>query len=123
MTLTHLPECFGQTSHMGCVVAAQVLMLKACRSLMKAGGDGSMELIAETVSDAYGYYRFRDLRPGAYVVRIGLEDGDVLTYSFGAPLGEIDSDFDQESGETDLIMLMSGQTLRNVDAGFADKMD
>ncbi|MBR6561627.1 MAG: hypothetical protein IKK78_01295, partial [Oscillospiraceae bacterium] len=92
-------------------------------NLMKAGGDGSMELIAETVSDAYGYYRFRDLRPGAYVVRIGLEDGDVLTYSFGAPLGEIDSDFDQESGETDLIMLMSGQTLRNVDAGFADKMD
>ena len=71
-------------------------------TLLKVSGDGSLEVIEETVSDVYGYYRFRDLRPGAYVIRIGVAEGDVLTYVFGAPLGEIDSDFDPETAQTDV---------------------
>ena len=90
-------------------------------SLLRVSGDGDLELMEETVSDDYGYYRFRDLRPGAYVVRIGLSEGDVLTPVYGAPLGEIDSDFSPETAQTDVISLMSGQTLRNIDAGFLNK--
>lgn len=90
-------------------------------TLLKVSGDSSLEVIEETVSDAYGYYRFRDLRPGAYVIRVGLAQGDALTYVFGAPLGEIDSDFDPQTAQTDVISLMSGQTLRNIDAGFVEK--
>ena len=50
-------------------------------SLLRVSGDGDLELMEETVSDDYGYYRFRDLRPGAYVVRIGLSEGDVMPYA------------------------------------------
>jgi len=90
-------------------------------SLMKVGVDGGYELIEETASDVYGYYRFKDLRPGAYIICLGVTEGDVLTYVFGAPLGEIDSDFDPETAQTGVISLMSGQTLRNIDAGFVEK--
>lgn len=90
-------------------------------SLLKVAADGNLELVAETVSDVYGYYRFKDLRPGAYVIRVGVSEGDSLTHVFGAPLGEIDSDFDPDTAQTDVISLMSGQTLRNIDAGFAEK--
>ena len=89
-------------------------------SLLKVAADGNLELVAETVSDVYGYYRFKDLRPGAYVIRVGVSEGDSLTHVFGAPLGEIDSDFDPDTAQTDVISLMSGQTLRNIDAGFAE---
>ena len=92
-------------------------------TLLKVSGDGSFEVMEESVSDIYGYYRFKDLRPGAYVIRIGVAEGDVLTNVFGAPLGEIDSDFDPETAQTDVISLMSGQTLRNIDAGFVEKAD
>lgn len=90
-------------------------------SLMCVEGDGRLVTIEETVSDEYGYYRFRDLRPGMYVIRLGVTQDDELTHVFGAPLGEIDSDFDPETAQTDVISLMSGQTLRNIDAGFIDK--
>ena len=82
--------------------------------------NGAMQEIASTKSDEYGYYRFSNLRPGAYVIRVQLREGDTLTYSFGAPLGEIDSDLDPDTGESAVIQLPSGRTLRNVDIGFTE---
>lgn len=89
-------------------------------SLLCESEDGSMQVIAQTQSDRYGYYVFDDLRPGRYVVSVTLREGDTLTYSFGAPLGEIDSDVDPETGASTVLQLMSGQTLRNVDVGFTE---
>lgn len=86
--------------------------------LMRVGSDGQLTQAAETVSDEYGYYGFDDLRPGSYVVRVPLEGDQALTIHLGAPLGEIDSDANPETGDTDVIDLVSGQTLRNVDIGF-----
>lgn len=86
--------------------------------LLRVAQDGTMEKTAETVSDEYGYYVFSDLRPGNYVLRVVLDEGDELTKHIGAPLQEIDSDVHPETGETDPIFLSSGQTLRNVDIGF-----
>ena len=75
--------------------------------------------MATTVSDAYGYYRFEALRPGSYVLRLNAQPGDALTLRYGAPLGEIDSDLDPETGMSEPFLLRSGQTLRSVDVGFA----
>jgi len=89
--------------------------------LMRVQPDGTMTPAASVLSDEYGYYCFGDLRPGSYVVRVQLQDGDVLTESFGAPLQEIDSDVNPQTGETDVIALVSGQTLRNIDIGFKNR--
>lgn len=89
--------------------------------LLRVAQDGTMEKTAETVSDEYGYYVFDDLRPGNYVLRVVVDEGDVLTQHIGAPLQEIDSDVYPETGETDPIFLASGQTLRNVDIGFLER--
>lgn len=89
--------------------------------LMNVKDDGTLVLAKQTVSDEYGYYAFDDLRPGSYVVRVLLSAGEALTQRVDAPLGEIDSDVNPESGETDVISLVSGQRIRNIDIGFTDK--
>lgn len=89
-------------------------------TLWRVERDGSRQEAARTTSDAYGYYSFTDLRPGTYQVGVTLREGCTLTYSFGAPLGEIDSDPDPESGLSAEIALGSGQTLRSVDVGFTE---
>ena len=48
------------------------------------------------------------------------KEGCTLTYSFGAPLGEIDSDLDPETGRSAEIVLGSGQALLNVDVGYTE---
>ena len=87
--------------------------------LLAKEADGSYSEAARTLSDEYGYYAFESLRPGSYIVRVILRDGDLLTGTFGAPLGEIDSDIDPDTGSTAEIRLQSGQKLRNIDIGFA----
>ena len=86
-------------------------------TLLRAAEGSALQEIATTVSDEYGYYRFADLRPGNYVLRVDAQGG-TLTERFGAPLGEIDSDADPATGETEVINLQSGQTCLNVDFGF-----
>ncbi len=86
--------------------------------LMRVSSDGQKEKMDSVQSDAYGYYAFEDLRPGSYILRVVLDESDVLTKHLGAPLAEIDSDADPETGETDVISLVSGQVLRNIDFGF-----
>ena len=86
-------------------------------TLLSVQDDEQMVEKAETVSDQYGYYRFENLRPGTYVLRVNLQDGDVLTKITEGPLDEIDNDFDPQTGLMDSVMLHSGQTLRSLDAG------
>ena len=82
--------------------------------------DGSLQEAAQTRSDRYGYYSFELLRPGTYVLAVDAQGDRTLTYRFGEPLGEIDSDIDPQTGMSDLIRISSGQTLRNIDVGFTE---
>ncbi|MBQ4265575.1 MAG: carboxypeptidase regulatory-like domain-containing protein [Clostridia bacterium] len=88
--------------------------------LMRVQGDGSMEEAAEVSSDEYGYYAFESLRPGTYVLCLEQGMGKTLTFSFGEPLGEIDSDLNPDTGMSAPIALQSGQTLRNIDVGLTE---
>ena len=90
-------------------------------TLLRVDANGTMQEVATTESNAYGYYRFEALRPGSYVLRLNAQPGDTLTYSYGEPLGEIDSDLDPETGMSAPFRLRSGQTLRNVDVGFTER--
>ena len=72
----------------------------------------------EIKSDEYGYFWFRSLRPGKYRLQAEIGQNGILTVHLGAPLTEIDSDLHPETAESDVILLESGQTLRNVDVGF-----
>ena len=80
----------------------------------------TMTEAARTTSDEYGYYHFRNLRPGSYVLRVEMDEGDTLTFRFGAPLGEIDSDVDPQTGLSDVIRLQSGERRLNVDIGLTE---
>ena len=90
-------------------------------TLLRASEDGSLTEAAHTESDKYGYYRFEALRPGTYVLRLDAMDGERLTMHYGAPLGEIDSDLDPDTGMSAQIRLSSGQTMRNIDVGLAQE--
>jgi len=85
--------------------------------------DGSYEPAQTLQSDEYGYYSFEALRPGMYALRVELEEGDVLTFRFGEPLGEIDSDTDTDTSVGEPFALRSGQALRNIDVGFVEKAE
>lgn len=89
-------------------------------TLLYVNADGTMTEAAATSSDKYGYYAFEALRPGTYVLRLDAREGDTLTSCFGAPLGEIDSDLDPDTGMSAPIALASGQTLLNIDVGLTD---
>ena len=89
-------------------------------TLLRMGENGVLAETAKTESDRYGYYSFDALRPGTYVIRVEAEAGDTLTFSFGAPLGEIDSDIDPETGMTAPFALQSGQALRSIDVGMTE---
>ena len=86
--------------------------------LIRMSQDGEVLDVREIQSDMYGYFHFRALRPGRYRLQVETQDGDELTVHTGVPLGEIDSDPLPETGESDIILLESGQILRNVDVGF-----
>jgi len=92
-------------------------------TLLYVAADGQMTETATVSSDQYGYYAFEALRPGTYVLRLNAQEGDSLTSCFGAPLGEIDSDIDPDTGMSAQIMLQSGQTLRNIDVGLTEHED
>ena len=80
----------------------------------------TMTVAAQTTSDEYGYYHFKNLRPGSYVLCVETKAGDTLTFRFGAPLDEIDSDIDPETGLSDVIRLQSGERKLNVDIGLTE---
>lgn len=86
-------------------------------TLLSVDAEGNMTPVATTLSDQYGYYHFRNLRPGDYVLRLDAQPGDELTIRFGAPLGEIDSDFDPQTGMSDVIHMQSGEVRLDLDMG------
>ena len=86
--------------------------------LMRVLEDGTLVEESAVVSDEYGYYRFSALRPGRYIVQI--DDDVTLTQHIGAPLGEIDSDLNPQTGMSDVIVVHSGETLRNIDVGLIE---
>lgn len=92
-------------------------------TLLYVSADGTMTEVGTMQSDKYGYYAFESLRPGTYVLRMNTQEGDTLTSCFGAPLGEIDSDLDPDTGMSAPIALQSGQTLRNIDVGLTEHAD
>ena len=92
-------------------------------TLLYVHADGTMTETATVQSDRYGYYAFESLRPGTYVLRLNAQEGDSLTGCFGAPLGEIDSDLDPDTGMSAPFALRSGQTLRNIDVGFTEHVN
>lgn len=87
--------------------------------LYAVSADGGMTLTQTAVSDAYGRYRMKDLRPGRYVLRAILPEGWTFTQRVQG-LPEIDSDIADVRdgyGETEVFVLKSGQTLLSVDVG------
>ena len=92
-------------------------------TLLKVAADGTMTEAATAQSDKYGYYSFELLRPGTYVLRLNAKPGDTLTYHFGEPLGEIDSDLDPDSAMSEPFKLASGQKIRNMDVGLTEHED
>lgn len=90
-------------------------------TLIRVERDGARQEMETVESDAYGYYGFVGLRPGDYILRVNAQPGDALTQRVGAPLGEIDSDADPATGETDVIHLESGKTMRSIDFGFTQR--
>ena len=86
-------------------------------ALLSVDAEGNMIQAATTLSDQYGYYHFRNLRPGDYVLRLDAKPEDKLTLRFGAPLGEIDSDLDPQTGMSDVIHMRSGEVRLDLDIG------
>ena len=76
-------------------------------------------VITTTTTDAEGNYSFTDLVPGTYVV--GFEDSTAQGRSFvAANVGSddaIDSDADAMTGVTGAVVVLSGQTTKDVDVG------
>lgn len=60
---------------------------------------------------------FQKSAAGSYVLRVEMDEGDTLTFRFGAPLGEMCSDVDPQTGLSDVIRLQSGERRLNVDIG------
>lgn len=75
--------------------------------------------LAETVSDAYGYYAFRGLRPGVRRIRALPPEDAAFTAGPSEGLEEIDSDADPGTGETRPFRLLPGEDRRNLDFGIA----
>lgn len=90
-------------------------------TLVRISENGERQETGMTESDEYGYYSFSGLRPGDYILRVNMQEGDALTKRVGEPLGEIDSDAEPATGETAPVHLESGQAMRSIDFGFTQR--
>ena len=79
--------------------------------------DENMVLMASTFTDDNGFYLFDNLPPGKYFVRFVLPAGSTFTNAQQGSDPARDSDALGPDGKTDLIMLMSGENNRTIDAG------
>ncbi len=81
--------------------------------------DSNGNVIATTTTNADGYYEFRDLPPGSYIVEFELPAGHGFTmYHEGLAAGA-DSDADRTTGRSELVTLTAGQFNPDIDAGMA----
>ena len=85
------------------------------------------EIISNVKTDSNGYYKFENLTIGNYYVKILLDDGKyVLTQKEVGSNSEINSKFDGETNETDVITKLNGTdlpelTISNVNAGLISR--
>ncbi|MBR1707818.1 MAG: carboxypeptidase regulatory-like domain-containing protein [Clostridia bacterium] len=87
-------------------------------SLLSISEDGDEEEISGSISDEYGYYHFRNLRPGQYRIRV---ESDVKLTQHLSELDEINSDPEPETYETAVFHLTSGEIKNNIDIGLAEE--
>jgi hypothetical protein len=82
------------------------------------GAGGGLTLIASTVSDADGFYRFSAVTPGDYVIEFETPAGYAPTlYRWGGdPMW--DSDASWTDGRTGVIALVAGESQLDWDAGY-----
>lgn len=79
--------------------------------------DNSNALIATTITDAYGYYKFRPLGPGTYKVGFTLPANYEFTMMDAGGNDEFDSDVDPATGNTGNYTLVASDSNMSVDAG------
>ncbi len=85
-------------------------------TLLRKTPEGLQE-VESLESDAYGFYHFRDLRPGDYVVRVNDLPPEKFTLYSDGLLTEIDSDVHPETGLTEIIRVDSGHRRLDIDIG------
>lgn len=79
--------------------------------------DNTNALIATTITDAYGYYKFRPLGPGTYTVGFTLPTNYVFTVKDAGGNDETDSDVDVVTGKTGNYVLAASDSNMSADAG------
>ncbi|MFT7603393.1 MAG: hypothetical protein ACI8VT_000960, partial [Saprospiraceae bacterium] len=77
----------------------------------------SSVLIASTITQSGGYYKFKNLPEGTYRLKFYPQNGYNVTYKNWASDANLDSDIDFLN-ETAIINLAENQILDNIDAGF-----
>lgn len=87
--------------------------------LLRVNADGSEDLVAETITDINGRYRFNAVRPGTY--RISLRVGENYLPTRNVPeLDQINSKLLWDEGpilRSDVFTALSGKHQLNIDAG------
>ncbi len=79
--------------------------------------DDQETIVTTTITDADGYYLFRGLFAGDYIVEFELPADYVFTQSNAGSDDTRDSDADVRTGRSDLITLGDAEVLAHVDAG------
>lgn len=79
--------------------------------------NNAMNLLATTITDAYGYYKFKPLAPGTYKVGFTLPVNYQFTTQNAGADDELDSDVDPATGITPAYTIASGDSNMSVDAG------
>jgi len=73
--------------------------------------------IANTITDAYGYYKFNPLEPGIYSVKFTLPANYVFTLQDVLGDDNVDNDVNTITGQTGNYTLIAGDSNMTVDAG------
>jgi len=79
--------------------------------------DGEGQLVATTITDAKGEYRFPNLEPGAYAVEFILPPDYLFSPQNQGNDGTLNSDADLRTGRTEPVILQLGETNLNLDVG------
>ncbi|MCB1925805.1 MAG: carboxypeptidase regulatory-like domain-containing protein, partial [Gammaproteobacteria bacterium] len=83
--------------------------------------DAAGNVVATTTTDDQGNYKFDNLKDGDYKVMVTMPDGQEFTLQDvnGNAFDDIDSDVDA-TGMTDVISIMGGTDVTDIDAGVCD---
>jgi protocatechuate 3,4-dioxygenase beta subunit len=79
--------------------------------------DNTNALVSSTITDAYGYYKFKPLGPGTYSVGFTLPANYEFTMQNAGGNDELDSDVDPMTGKTSNYILAASDSNMSVDAG------